>query len=67
MKFAEHLLATEENIDRLVEERSLISFFKYAPDVKIITSKTVFKFEDTYNSTLDDLNRGGLDILKNLI
>lgn len=66
MKFAEHLLATEENIDRLVEERSLISFFKYAPDVKIITSKTVFKFEDTYNSTIDDLNRGGLDILKNL-
>lgn len=66
MKFAEHLLATEENIARLVEDHSLIRFFKYAPDVKLVTSKTVFKFKHTFKASLRNLNTAGQDILKNL-
>ena len=66
MIFTQHLNSSKENIDLLVQNPGLIDFFNNAPDVKIITSKTVFKFTSTFTNTKGTLNKAGKNILQNL-
>lgn len=66
MKFVEHMKSTTQNLDAIAQDTELNNFFDNAPDVKIITSRTVFKFSETFDPALRSLTNGGKNILSNL-